>query len=104
MVATVETISEPELHSKRCGASISSAPSVVKKSSSMNSGRGIWSTLIHREVAEVNGGPTILTDQRFGSSDDLFIARWAQRTPLLRPQPELQLGSRPMDLVFDYFQ
>ena len=65
MVATVETISEPELHGQRRRTSISSAPSVVKKSSSMNSGRGIWSTLIHREVAEVNGGPTILTDQKF---------------------------------------
>ena len=73
MVATVETISEPELHSKRCGASISSAPSVVKKSSSMNSAPGIWNTLIHREAAEVNGGPTRIDDQKFGSSDGLFI-------------------------------
>ena len=77
MVATVETISEPELHSKRCGASISSAPSVVKKSSSMNSAPGIWNTLIHREAAEVNGGPTRINDQQFGSSDDLFIERSA---------------------------
>ena len=77
MVATVETISEPELHGQRRRTSISSAPSVVKKSSSMNSGRGIWSTLIHREVAEVNGGPMIITDQRFGSSDDLFITHYS---------------------------
>ena len=54
---------------------LSSASSVVKKSSSMNSGRGIWSTLIHREAAEVNGGPTRITDQQFGSSEDFFIER-----------------------------
>ena len=77
MVATVETISEPELHGKRRRTSISPAPSVVKKSSSMNSGRGIWSTLMHKEVAEVNGGPTILTDQQFGSSDDLLIIHYS---------------------------
>ena len=77
MVATVETISEPELHSKRCGASISSAPPVVKKSGSMNSESGIWNTLIHREAAEVNGGPTRINDQQFGSSDDLFIDCWS---------------------------
>ena len=65
MVANAETISEPDLHGQRRRTSISSAPSGVKKSSSMNSGSGIWSTLIHREVAEVNGGPTILTDQKF---------------------------------------
>ena len=28
---------------------------------------------MHKEVAEVNGGPTRLDDQQFGSSDDLFI-------------------------------
>ena len=39
----------------------------------MNSEPGIWNTLIHREVAEVNGGPTRLDDQQFGTSDDLFI-------------------------------
>ncbi len=77
MVAMDEIISEPELHGQRRSASIPSAPSVVKKSSSMNSGRGIWGTLIHREVAEVNGGPTILTDQQLGSSDDLFIIHYS---------------------------
>ena len=39
----------------------------------MNSAPGIWNTLIHREAAEVNGGPTRINDQQFGSSDDLFI-------------------------------
>ena len=53
--------------------SISSPSSVVKKSSSMNSEPGIWGTLIHREAAEVNGGPTRLDDQQFGSSGDLSI-------------------------------
>ncbi len=77
MVARAETISEPELHGQRRRTSISSAPSVVKKSSSMNSGRGIWSTLMHQEVAEVNGGPTILTDQQLGSSDNLFIIHYS---------------------------
>ncbi len=77
MVATVETISEPELHSKRRSTSVSSAPSVVKKSGSMNSEPGIWNTLIHREVAEVNGGPTIITDQRFGNSEDLFLDHYS---------------------------
>ena len=102
MVATVETISEPKLHGKRRRTSIFSPFSVVKKSSSMNSGLGIWSTLIHREVAEVNGVPMRINDQQFGSSDDLFIdhcslvierrvrnrsynaalGRWLQRDPI----------------------
>ena len=54
---------------------LSSPSSVVKKSASMNSEPGIWNTLIHREAAEVNGGPTTINDQQFGSSDDLFIDR-----------------------------
>ena len=73
MVASAETILEPKLHGKRRRASISSVSSVVKKSSSMNSETGIWSTLMHREAAEVNGGPTRLDDQQFGSSGDLSI-------------------------------
>ena len=39
----------------------------------MNSEPGIWNTLIHKEAAEVIGGPTMTTDQKFGSSGDLFI-------------------------------
>ena len=53
--------------------SISSASLVVKKSSSVNSDSGIWNTLIHKEAAEVSGGPTIITDPQFGNSDDLLI-------------------------------
>ena len=62
MVASAETILEPKLHGKRRSASIPSVPSVVKKSSSMNSETGIWNTLIHREAAEVNGGISMITD------------------------------------------
>ena len=32
---------------------------------------------MHREVAEVNGGPTIFTDQRFGNSEDLFLDHYS---------------------------
>ncbi len=32
---------------------------------------------MHKEVAEVNGGPTILTDQQLGSSDNLFIIHYS---------------------------
>ena len=32
---------------------------------------------MHQEVAEVNGGPTILTDQQLESSDDLFIIHYS---------------------------
>ena len=53
--------------------SIFSSASVVKKSSSMNSESGIWNTLIRKEAAEVKGGPTRITDQQFGGSDDFFL-------------------------------
>ena len=46
------------------GPPLSSPASVVKKSASMNSEPGIWNTLIHREAAEVNGGPTRINDQQ----------------------------------------
>ena len=32
---------------------------------------------MHKEVAEVNGGPTRLEDQQLGSSDDLFIIHYS---------------------------
>ena len=102
MVATVETISEPDLHSKRRSTSVSSAPSVVKKSSSMNSGRGIWNTLIHREVAEVNGGPTRLDDQQFGSSDDLFIERCSLSIERSADNSGNALGFAPDSSITEY--
>ncbi len=102
MVANAETISEPELHSKRCGASISSAPPVVKKSSSMNSAPGIWNTLIHREAAEVNGGPTIITDQRFGNSDDLFIDHFSLIFERSADSSGNALGFTPKSAITEY--
>ena len=55
MVAAAETISEPKLHGKRCGASIPSAPSAVNLTDQR---------------------PRI-TDQKCGSSDDLFITHYS---------------------------
>ena len=55
MVAAAETISEPKLHGKRCGTSIPSAPSAVNLTDQR---------------------PRI-TDQKCGSSDDLFITHYS---------------------------
>ena len=102
MVANAETISEPELHGQRRRTSISSVSSAVKKSSSMNSGRGIWSTLMHKEVAEVNGGPTRLDDQQFGTSDDLFIDRCSLSIERSADSSGNALGFAPSSAITEY--
>jgi hypothetical protein len=76
MVATYEIMLESKLGGnsahRRRGSSISSVASVIKESSSMSSESKIWNTLTHKEVVEVNGGPTGTTDQRFGNFGDLL--------------------------------